>query len=122
MMAENLNTCDCYTLGQMGCPDSDWCDTTNVNFQELPDNSTTTFLSTTTTTTTTTTSITIPTNTDTSQCCKYQRLLQTWVRMGYTTFGLLSLFFIETTVKLVALPHLLSRKMEIADAMLGKFN
>ena len=58
---------------------------------------------------------------DTSQCCKYQRLLQTWIRMGYTTFGLLSLFFIETTVKLVALPHLLSRKMEIADAMLGNY-
>ena len=59
---------------------------------------------------------------DTSQCCKYQTLLRTWIRMGYTTFGLLSLFFIETTVKLVALPHLLSRKMEIADAMLGNYS
>ena len=121
MMAENLNTCDCYTLGQMGCPDVDWCDATIDNLPEIPNNSTSTLSS--TTTTTTTTSITVPTTAlDTSQCCKYQRLLQTWIRMGYTTFGLLSLFFIETTVKLVALPHLLSRKMEIADAMLGNSN
>ncbi|CBY10509.1 unnamed protein product [Oikopleura dioica] len=114
MMAENLNTCDCFgELGSSAC--NDWCDTTtknvslasiqNINEPLFPD-----LLSDTTPP---------PQDTiDTSQCCKYQRLLQTWIRMGYTTFGLLSLFFIETIVKLAALPHLLSRKMEIADAML----
>jgi len=118
MMAENLNTCDCFgELGSSAC--NDWCDTTtknvsltsiqNINEPLFPD-----LLS---------DSTPPPQDTiDTSQCCKYQRLLQTWIRMGYTTFGLLSLFFIETIVKLAALPHLLSRKMEIADAMLGKSN
>ncbi|CAG5110788.1 Oidioi.mRNA.OKI2018_I69.chr2.g5152.t1.cds [Oikopleura dioica] len=102
MMAENLDTCDCPNACE------DWC----LLPPEIPTNSTesTRFLQ------------TLPFNgsdeSSGNECCKYQRLLQTWIRMGYTTFALLSLFFIETIVKLTALPHLLSRKMEIADAML----